>query len=237
MRVALIADIHGNLVALESVLHDISSRSVEQIVCLGDVASTGPQPLEVMNLIRTLNCLAVMGNADAELLNPMDESSAWSREHLHAEHLDYIRTFQPTVEVPLGAGATLLCFHGSPRSYDDIIMSTTSIAEVEQMIAGHYATILAGGHTHVQMIRRHKDMMIINPGSVGLPYDKNPWSNEVPRESVRLAPWSEYAIITYHAGQLGVELLRVPLDIDAVKRSAFLTDWPDAKGWAENWRT
>lgn len=238
MRVALISDIHGNLVALDTVLEDISRRSVNQILCLGDVASTGPQPRETIDRVRSLNCPVVMGNADAELLvSPPEASALWYWEQLSEEHLDYLRSLQPTVDLLLGDGAMMRCFHGSPRSYNDLITATTPSADLEEMLSACQATVLAGGHSHVQMIRRHKDMMIINPGSVGLPYDMNPWTNEVPKESVRLAPWSEYAIVTYDNGRFGVELLRVPLDVEAVKGPALVSGWPLGQSWAESWRT
>lgn len=70
MRLALISDIHGNKVALEAVLKTISTRHITQVVCLGDVASTGPQPCEVIKRLREVGCPIVMGNMDAWLLQP-----------------------------------------------------------------------------------------------------------------------------------------------------------------------
>jgi predicted phosphodiesterase len=63
MRVAVIADIHGNLTALEAVLADLAATQVDEIVCLGDVAATGPQPYETVAQLRALACPVVMGNA------------------------------------------------------------------------------------------------------------------------------------------------------------------------------
>ena len=70
MRLALISDIHGNNVALEAVLTAISTRAIAQVICLGDVASTGPQPYEVIKRLREMSCPVVMGNMDAWLLQP-----------------------------------------------------------------------------------------------------------------------------------------------------------------------
>jgi predicted phosphodiesterase len=69
MRVALISDIHGNLISLEAVLADIARKKVDQIVCLGDVSTLGPQPGEVLARLKTIECLCVMGNHDFELLH------------------------------------------------------------------------------------------------------------------------------------------------------------------------
>ncbi|MBI3286567.1 MAG: metallophosphoesterase family protein [Chloroflexi bacterium] len=70
MRVAIFSDIHGNLVALEAILAEIERERVDQMICLGDVAATGPQPAETLHRLRELNCPVVMGNTDARFLNP-----------------------------------------------------------------------------------------------------------------------------------------------------------------------
>ncbi len=65
MRIAVISDIHGNFVALEAILKDISHQFVDQMVCLGDAVQGGPQPAQVVNRLRELACPVVMGNADS----------------------------------------------------------------------------------------------------------------------------------------------------------------------------
>ena len=61
MRIAIISDIHGNLVALEAVLNDLKTESIDHIVSLGDTTSGGPQPCEVIARLKTLNGPVVMG--------------------------------------------------------------------------------------------------------------------------------------------------------------------------------
>ena len=70
MRIAIISDIHGNLVALEAALNDLKTEHMDRIVCLGDVVSGGPQPGEVVAHLKTLNGPVVMGNMDTWCLNP-----------------------------------------------------------------------------------------------------------------------------------------------------------------------
>jgi len=69
MRVAVISDIHGNLVALKAAVSDIETRKVSRIVCLGDVVATGPQPTEVIEFLQRLACPYVMGNTDETLMS------------------------------------------------------------------------------------------------------------------------------------------------------------------------
>ena len=239
MRIALISDIHANWVSLEAVLADIDREQVDQIVCLGDVAALGPQPREVVVRLEALECPCIMGNHDSHLANPdmvheyepvVAEMTAWCAAQLSEADFDYLRSFQPLLEVPLDAQATLLCFHGSPRSNMDLIFATTPDAELDEMLAGHAATVMAGGHTHVQMLRQHKGVLIVNAGSVGWPLEQMPF--EPPP---RLLPWAEYTIVNWVGGVLGVELRRVPIDLDAVKQATLASDMPFAVSWAEGW--
>jgi predicted phosphodiesterase len=241
MRVALISDIHANWVSLEAVLGDIDRQQVDQIVCLGDVAALGPQPREVLARLEGLDCACVMGNHDFHLLNldaedeyahGITELTAWCADRLSEADFEYLRSFQPTLRVPLDAHATLLCFHGSPRSDQDFIFATTPVGELDEMLAGYTATVLAGGHTHVQMSRQHKGAMIVNPGSVGWPVEEMPF--EPPP---RFLPWAEYAIVSWVEGVLGIELRRVPIDLDAVKQAAIISAYPGAHYWVECWIT
>jgi len=244
LRIAIIADIHANLVALETVLVDLDRTDPDQIICLGDVAVTGPQPREALTRLRHLGCPVVMGNGDDWLLDPrpypedeensrrFSEMDLWCAGQLAPDDLDYVRTFLPTIELPLGAGASLLCFHGSPKSNTDIITATTPDDDLGLLLGGFRATVLAGGHTHAQLLRRYRDMVLVNPGSVGLPYEHDAVTNED-----RNPPWAEYGLINWSEQGFSVELRRVPLDAGAVVRAALESGMPHAEWWAASWQT
>ncbi|HEX6287912.1 MAG TPA: metallophosphoesterase family protein [Herpetosiphonaceae bacterium] len=241
MRVALISDIHGNLVALETVLADLAGQAVDRIVCLGDVAATGPQPHEAIERLRALNCPVVMGNTDEWLITARPATAAsdeihqaidrWCREQLTAADLDFLRTFAPTIEVALDDKTALLCVHGSPRSNTEAIETTTPDDALAPMLSNTAALVIASGHTHVQMLRRYNGQIVINPGSVGLPYEILGASDEI-----RNPPWAEYAILSWHGQRLGIELRRVPLDIRAVTRAALESGMPYVEAWVRDWR-
>jgi predicted phosphodiesterase len=221
MRLALISDIHGNCVALDAVLDDIRRQAIQQIVCLGDAIQGGAQPAETVQRLRELHCPIVMGNADAWLLtgqetSPHEQTSqqqrdvrAWSLAQLSDADRAFIEQFQPTIEVPLEAGKKLLCFHGSPHSFDDIILPTTSEEEFQQLLGGQDATLMAGGHTHTQQLRRCQDNWYVNAGSVGYAYD---WRQSP--ENFHADPWAEYAIITSEGEQFSVEFRHMLFDVD-----------------------
>jgi predicted phosphodiesterase len=231
MRVALIADIHGNLVALEAVLDDLAGEQVDAIVCLGDVASTGPQPRECVARLRELGCATVMGNADAELLHGLpdpadgDEDSRrvveidrWCAARLGADGSAFLRGFTPTVEVDLGEGRALLAYHGSPNSFDDRIVATTPDEQLDAFFAGREAAVLAGGHTHAPFARAYRGGWLLNPGSVGL-----------------RPPHASYALLGAGDGRLEVTLRQVALPLDALRAAALAGGMPHAEWWAGFW--
>lgn len=244
MSLAVISDIHGNLIALDAVLGEIAARGVEHVVCLGDVAATGPQPREVIARLQKLGCPVVMGNTDDWLLHlalkehddpnaqRIQEIDQWGAEQLTADDRAYLASFQPTVAVELEGGARLLAYHGSPRSYDEQILPTLSSEELDAALDGREADLYIGGHTHMQMFRRHRRGLALNPGSVGLGIDSG-WPFEGP---IRNSPWAEYAIInTGERGELRIELLRTPFDVDALRRAVYASGMPHAEWFASDW--
>jgi predicted phosphodiesterase len=239
VRVALISDIHGNLVSLEAVLADVHRRRVDQVICLGDVAALGPQPRQVIARLQALGCRCVMGNHDLDLIDSeaaqtfepwLAEATAWCADQLSDDDLDCLRAFEPRIEVPLDEGVTLLCYHGSPRSAEERIWSTTPVQELERMLGGHRAAVMAGGHNHVQMVRHHRGDLIVDVGSVGQPFEEMPF-----RGVPRILPCAQYAIVGRMDGVLSVELRRVPTDLDAIRRAALEGGMPGAEAWVGWW--
>ena len=241
MRIALFSDIHGNLVSFEAVLADIERERPDRVICLGDVATLGPQPREVVARLRALSGPCITGNHETYLFNAelgraymdvawFNQSIDWCREQLSTADLEFLRTFQPLLEISLDAKTTLLCFHGSPHSNTDNILAVTPTADLDQMLTGYSATIMAGGHTHVQMLRQHRGPLVVNVGSVGMPFEQMPF-----KDAPRVLPWAEYAIINWLHGVLSVEFRRVPVDMEAIKQAALASSMPEAAEWIKNW--
>ena len=243
MRIGIIGDIHGNLAALDAVLASLAADPPDEIVCLGDVAATGPQPRDVISRLRDLGCHTVMGNSDAWLLSPapsnptvdedarrVEEIDRWCAAQLTPEDGAFLRAFRPTIALPLAPNASLLCFHGSPRSFDDVIAATTPEDALAPMLAGHRASIMAGGHWHFQMLRRYEDVILLNPGSVGLAYDLLPDGRAI------VPARAEFALLTAKDAILAIELQRVPYDRAATVRAMFERGMPHAAWSSSDWR-
>jgi putative phosphoesterase len=238
MRVGLISDIHGNRLALDAVLSELEQEGIDQLVCLGDVA-VGPQPAEALARIRELGCPVVMGNWDAAFLGDMPvprdevgrklvEIGEWWSNFLSPADREFMQSFVPTLDLELD-GTRAVCFHGSPHSYDDWIFATTPDAELKAMLDGFEQPVLIGGHTHLQMIRRFEEAVIVNPGSVGLPF-REWW----PRP-VLISPWAEYGVLSWEHGRLSLDLRRTSFDVDAFLELSLESGMPHAQWWADCW--
>jgi putative phosphoesterase len=239
MRLGIISDIHGNLLALEAVLAELELETPDRLICLGDVVA-GPRAHDALARVRELECPVIMGNWDAWSVDGMPEPSStvekrlydlgafWARD-LDEDDREFIRTFVPRIELELD-GTHLLCFHGSPRSYDHWIVATTPDAEVRDMLDGLGAPVLVGGHTHLQMLRRYEDSVFVNPGSVGMPFEL--WSPE----AVQIAPRAEYALVSVADGALAIDLRRTRYDVEAHLRAGLDSGMPHAEWWAASWQ-
>ena len=226
MRVIVLSDVHGNCLALETALRDMKKVGFDQIVCNGDMIQGGVQPHETVQLLRELNCPIVMGNADAWLLTGIETDAEripeerrkkldivreWSLGKLDEDDLAFIEAFQPTVTVDLDHGRSLLAFHGSPTSFDQILLPLTPEQEFQETFQPYANHILTGGHTHLQYTRRLPDSQnfFFNPGSIGVAYN-----HEQSNDAGYLDPWAEYAVLTVEGVQSSLEFRRVPLDME-----------------------
>jgi predicted phosphodiesterase len=241
MRIALISDIHGHATALDAVLTDIRQQQVDVVVCLGDVATIGPQPREVLDQLRALQCVCISGNHEESLLHPyralelkiapvLLPTLQWTLERLTTEDFAFLRSFQPTFELTLGPVSTMLCYHGSPTSNIELILSTTPSEELDR-ICPEPRSVMVGGHSHIQMLRQHRGTLFLNPGSVGNAFVLPANATAIPS----LLPWAEYAILDSSAGKLSVDLRRVTFNIAAFRQIVTESDNPSRDWWLEQY--
>jgi predicted phosphodiesterase len=238
VRVAVLSDLHANPFALDAVLADLP-HEVDATVCLGDVA-IGPFPNEAIWRLRELDCPVVMGNWDAWLLDGVPAlggevgprlaaQGEWCGSRLDREDRAFLRSFQPSVELTLdGMGAAF--FHGSPRSFSELLLPDVSGADLDAALVGVRADLILAGHTHLQMLRRRPDSLFGNVGSVGLPFSEGPSGG-----SLSVSPWAEYGLATVDEGGLTLEFRRVQYDVEEMLSAARASGMPHAEWWASCW--
>jgi diadenosine tetraphosphatase ApaH/serine/threonine PP2A family protein phosphatase len=198
LRIALLSDVHGNLPAFEAVLADVDGAEADEVWCLGDLVGYGAQPDACVELARSRCDLCLAGNHDLVVTGEIDiadfSSSAaaaalWTREHIGAAALDFLRSLRPQEE-----GRAIGLYHASPRDpIWEYVLSTWQADECMDLMEPRVSAV---GHSHVALwFRRDGDgegeaegapaagglerdlsegQWLVNPGGVGQPRDLDP---------------------------------------------------------------
>jgi len=238
VRIALLADIHGNLAALEAVVADIGRRGVDQVVNLGDSLAGPLLPRETAQFIIELGWLSIAGDHERRMLTCGPGRRGASDEYAHAQlteaELAWVRSLPPTARLPVGM---FLC-HGTPAGDGDYLLETVEDASVRPATAGEVAGRLRGvrsrlvacGHSHTaRVVHAGAGRLLVNPGSVGLPayHDVLPEPHVVETGS----PDARYAIVEKSRDGWIVTLLSVPYRHKSMARLARIrgrADWEQA---------
>jgi putative phosphoesterase len=239
MRIAFVADMHGNDVAFEAVVRELEHERFDEVVCLGDVAQGGPQPVEVIDRLRALGCSCVFGNSDEFLLTlsfgseevteRVLEVGEWSRAQLGDDRLQFVKSFEPTIELDLD-GRRLVCCHATPTSNEDIILPDAPRERLAEALGD--ADVVACGHVHLQWMRRIGRRLWLSVGSAGLV-----WEHKEPMDEQPFDPWAEYAVLTAEDGRLRVEFRQVPFDVRQLLDVYGSSGMPHAEWYASQWKT
>jgi predicted phosphodiesterase len=213
-QLALIADIHGNLPALEAVLCDIKKRKIKKIVCLGDVIGKGPSNVEVLDICMEKCDIIIKGNWEYYVSSYEPKYSAvWIQEQLGEERVEYIRKLKMS-EAFFISGKLLRLFHTSPGGFKRVFMHASLEDKrtlFEDIKTGETSDMVGYADIHRPYMQMVDGRMLFNTGSVGNPLDMT---------------LSSYAILT---GELNskflsgtsIEFVRVPYDIERAVADAY----------------
>jgi predicted phosphodiesterase len=180
MRVAVLADIHANLPALEAVLAEPDVRSADAVVLLGDIA-LGPMPVESLDLLASLGDRAVWvhGNCEREVLaaydgaagDTMNATAAYATATLiESRHRDLLADLPLTMTLDVdGLGGVLFC-HATPRRDDEFVLVDSPMAVWRRALAGVEEQTVVLGHTHMPFDRLVDRRRVVNAGLVGMSY-------------------------------------------------------------------
>ena len=244
MRIAFLSDTHGNYIALKAAMADLQNHGTDEIVFLGDAATIGSHPQETLEALRELGCrVHIMGNHDEAVLHPeraaelqiapnLHDSLRWTIDLMSSAHLDFLRTFRKTYELEVSAQHSILCFHGSPLSNTDMLTSMTPSEALDRFFKGQTASLWIGGHTHVQLSRRHGTKLLLNSGSIGNAFKHT----FVPGNPPELLPWAEYTILEVNGDTVSADLRRVPFDAREVLRQMSVSSNPAAPWWLDQYK-
>ena len=218
MNVAVLSDIHGVLPALEAVLAEPDVEAADRIVLLGDMLA-GPMPVETLDRLRALGSRAiwVRGNADRELAASArgagkfvpDPIFPWAARQLRPADLPVLDALPLTVSLD----GVLFC-HATPRDDREIVLVDSPLERWDEVLEGVSASTVVLGHTHMPFVRLADRRLVVNPGSVGMPYG---------------ASGAHWALL----GD-GVQLRRTAYDVEAACRFlASHSGYPDIEAWAD----
>jgi putative phosphoesterase len=227
-HVAVLSDVHGVLPVLDAVLAEPDVAGAELIVVTGDHA-TGPQPVEVLDRLTGLGdrVLLVRGNCDRDLVSlargnaeiERPEPARWAAAQLSDRHLDLLDGLPHPVTMEIeGFGPVLFC-HGTPRDDEEVVLVDTRLERWAEALAGVAAevTTVVCGHTHMPFVRLVDRRLVINAGSIGMPYGSTGGS---------------WALLKDGA----VTLRRTLVDVEqAVADVVSGSSYPDRQAWADEY--
>lgn len=194
MKIAVLSDIHGNMIALNAVMDDIQRNECDKTFFLGDYALAGPEPAPTvdycMHLMTYNNIEMIQGNTDkmiAEYTEDMQNELSGAApimanalkedvSILNDTQKSFLRDLPPYKLIE-EEGLKILLVHGSPRKNNEDILPDTPPKEVEEMVKDCEASIILCGHTHIPCgFQTLSKKTVINVGSVGRPFTENPKS-------------------------------------------------------------
>lgn len=234
MRIAILADIHGNLPALEAAVRDLERRGADVVVNLGDSLSGPLLPRETAAFLMAQSWMHIAGNHERQMLADRPDERGPSDEYaltqLGERELGWMASLPATANLD---GDVLLC-HGSPRSDSEYLLETVeptgvrlaTLHEVGERLGEASAPVVACGHTHVpRVVRAPSGQLVVNPGSVGV----QGFTDTVPLPHVveTGSPDARYAILERAGGAWSVALITVPYDHRAMARLARERQRPD----------
>lgn len=239
MKIAVIADIHANLVALQAVIADVDAWRPDRVIILGDVVNRGPCPAECLALVRerarTDGWLLVRGNHEEYVISraapdsprsgpafEVHRASYWTYTHLSCD-VAPLRAMALSQQLNDPAGNEASFYHGStlgmrdgiyPETPDDALIGKLGL---DQRLPDSPALgLFCVGHTHRSLVRSLDGIRVVNAGSAGLPFDQD----------TRAA----YARLSWSKQGWDAEIIRLEYDLAAAERDFYDTGYYEGAG-------
>lgn len=230
MKIAVLSDIHGNIEAFRTVLTDIDTQDVDDIICLGDIVGYGPEPNACIDLVRERGIKCVAGNHDLGIVNP--RKRLWfnpssrkaldiTKELVSPEGVAYLKGLSTCMR----AGKYHFV-HGMPPDDAFHYLFAAEEEEIKEHFEKDTARIFFVGHTHMLEIvsfdggdieriepsrgifqLKPENRYFVNVGAVGQPRDDNPDAKFVLLDES--ADTLEFRFVPYDVEKTAQEVLRL----------------------------
>ncbi len=237
MRLGIIADVHGNLLALEAVLRNLRDLSVDAIYDLGDTVFGSLEPRGSLELLQAENILCVRGNTDRILVDTPENliaeaSLEFVKTSLRAAQLEYLDSLPKTREVN-----GILLVHATPLDDEICLLERINTSgvflEEDHTIATKLGDVpnqvIFCGHSHVaRTVLLSDGRLVVNPGSVGQPAYQH--DKPVPHVMQSGSPHARCAVLTQAKNAWNIQQLMVVYDWEAAARQAEFNGRPDRAG-------
>lgn len=232
-KIAIISDIHGNIVALEKVVEDIQARHVDCVFNLGDHASGPLWPKETVRFLMAQDWVHIRGNHDRQLVEQSHKdhglSDRYAFEQLGSVELDWLRALPDSIEIQ----NNFLLLHGTPTSDTIYLLETikdgnaklATPTDIQSRLDQTKSNIVLCGHSHVPRLVSISKWLIVNPGSIGLPA----FDDEFPEYHVMEtgSHHARYAILEYKKNSWIPEMIAVSYDHQKAADQARKNSRPD----------
>ncbi|MDP9024726.1 MAG: metallophosphatase family protein [Candidatus Eremiobacteraeota bacterium] len=210
MRIAVVSDIHGNLVGLDACLADLQAQGgADVLVAAGDLCVDGPKPKKVLQRLKEVSAQCLRGNTDRYLASPQNETFTsqettaldWTRREIGEAWLAWLADLPFAIRVGEDDNQ-LLIVHANPQTDDEHLWPDADDETLERLVGQERAAAIAFGHLHLPYVRMWRGKMLVNVASAGLPKDGDARAG--------------YAIFTERNGGWEVKHRRVDFDVKRV---------------------
>lgn len=227
MRAAVLSDIHGFSLALETVLADIDAKGpVDEVVVAGDLCEGGPDPARVLELLQERDVTVLTGNTDADIVEGAAASTGghsvqYAIDHIGPKGIAYLASlpFSKRITPPGGSSPAddLLVVHANPRNLLDHLTPGDSDRAVRDVLGDELAGAVAFGHYHVCFIRTVDRTLLVDVSAVGNPKDGD----------LRC----KYGILTWSpdARAWSADIQKLEYHLEATERQILASSLPDPR--------
>lgn len=249
-KIAIISDVHGNITALNAVLEDIQKRNIKRIFCLGDSITKCTHPDLVIDKIKQVCEVILIGNCDYSICKPSSKNkNFWSRNIIGEKRAQFIDSLPISYEFYM-SGHLIRLFHASPYNLDEIynpmfsnknskyshleIDDPNRLFENTEFIGktdkDPIPDIIGFGHIHTPLLVRYKNKTIFNPGSVGIPVEMH--NNSIDDKNNKFSTMASYIILEGYYGKTDLDTIsfnsiRVPYNIKQEVEDLKKSDMPN----------